>query len=1256
MRIVIDLQGAQSESRFRGIGRYSLALALGVARNAGDHEVWLVLNAGLGAAIEDIRQAFAGLVPRERIRVFDILAPAAEIDTGNSANARSSELLREYFIAQLEPDAVLVTSLFEGFVDNSVVSVGRFVPGVCTAVVLYDLIPFLNPAAYLGTDAQRHYYERKIASLRQAGLLLAISDYSRLEALDALDLDPQRVVSISTAVDASFAPGTVDAARHAALCARFGLQRPFIMYAPGGFDSRKNIDGLITAFSELPPALRAQHQLLIASKLNEPERDALEAHARRCNLEPGELVLTGYVDDGALVDLYRSCALFVFPSKHEGFGLPALEAMSCGAPVIGANTTSVPEVIGWDEALFDPTDTAAISGRIAAVLGDDDLLGRLRAHGRRQAASFSWDRTAQRAVAALEEHHARVHSARPVPPGAKPRVLFVSPLPPERTGVADYAVRILPTLLPYFDIELVCDQPHVAMPPGLEMLPCHDPAWLRAHAGEFAHIIYQFGNSPFHSFMLPLLEEHPGVVVLHDFYLSSMLSYEQMTGHMPGVWSRALFESHGFNALATSLSAEGWELAKQVYPSNLEILRNASHVIVHSDYARQLATQWYGPDAGRNWSAAQLPRALPSLHDRDAARRALGIRPDAFVVCNFGFVAPTKHCLELLQAWVAARLPADRACELVFVGENEGGDYGRQMLDTIRAADAGDRIRISGWISDEDYLHYLQAADVGVQLRTGSRGETSGTVLDCMIYGLPTLINANGSMAEFPHDAVWMLPDRFSQAELAEALSALRKDPALRKTLGQAALDLMKVRNSPERCGSMYQQALARDWALRRSDRRALYEVLLDAPAADDAFLQQSARSIARAHDPLQQRQLLVDVTAISQHDLKSGIERVVRNQLVELLRLADSGYRVEPVFFRHEDGQMRCRYARSYGARVLGIGTLLEGYDTLVEVQAGDVYYSADHSPHAVMSAADEGLFANWRARGVEINFLLHDLLPVLRPEFFPPGTDVGHAAWLARIAVEADRIICISGAVADELRTWLANAAVAAPGLDIAVLHHGADLGGPPPAPLASTPRLQQIAARPSFLMVGTIEPRKGHLQAIDAVDLLWAAGVDANLVIVGNEGWKPLADADRRTIPHIIERLRQHPELGKRLLWLTGVDDSELEQIYLASTCLLSPSEGEGFGLPLIEAGRYDLPVLARDIPVFREVGGASASYFSGLDGAALADAMRAWLDRHAAGTLPTAPARAWHTWHDNVRQLLAIVGNGQPQAAGQTVSPD
>src|SRR5690606_41798773 len=125
-----------------------------------------------------------------------------------------------------------------------------------------------------------------------------------------------------------------------------------------------------------------------------------------------------------------------------------------------------------------------------------------------------------------------------------------------------------------------------------------------------------------------------------------------------------------------------------------------------------------------------------------------------------------------------------------------------------------------------------------------------------------------------------------------------------------------------------------------------------------------------------------------------------------------------------------------------------------------------------------------------------------------------------------------------------------------------------------------------RPLDLMVITIEPHKNHVYLLDAFDLLWAENTDAALCFVGKIGWKN---------EHLIERIRRHPQLGKRLFMWNDLNDRELEYCYLNPRSLLFPSHVEGFGLPLVEAMQRKLPVMASDIPVFREIGGDAMAYF-------------------------------------------------------------
>jgi len=178
----------------------------------------------------------------------------------------------------------------------------------------------------------------------------------------------------------------------------------------------------------------------------------------------------------------------------------------------------------------------------------------------------------------------------------------------------------------------------------------------------------------------------------------------------------------------------------------------------------------------------------------------------------------------------------------------------------------------------------------------------------------------------------------------------------------------------------------------------------------------------------------------------------------------------------------------------------------------------------------------------------------------------------------------------------------------------------------------KLTQLGQKPTFLMVGTIEPRKGHAQTLDAFERLWAEGVEANLAIVGKEGW----DVDP-----LVRRLREHSERGTRLFWFDNISDEYLERIYQASTCLIAASEGEGFGLPLIEAAQHRLPILARDLPVFQEVAGDHAVYFTGLEAADLANAIREWLTAWHNDQAVASDQMPWLTWEESATQLLEVI---------------
>jgi glycosyltransferase involved in cell wall biosynthesis len=166
----------------------------------------------------------------------------------------------------------------------------------------------------------------------------------------------------------------------------------------------------------------------------------------------------------------------------------------------------------------------------------------------------------------------------------------------------------------------------------------------------------------------------------------------------------------------------------------------------------------------------------------------------------------------------------------------------------------------------------------------------------------------------------------------------------------------------------------------------------------------------------------------------------------------------------------------------------------------------------------------------------------------------------------------------------------------------------------------------------MVGTIEPRKGHIEILDAFQLLWEDKIDCNLVVVGRGGWG---------VNGLLEILSTHPEVGKRLIWIEHASDEYLDQIYSACCSLIAASYGEGFGLPLIEAAQRKLPIIARDIPVFREVAGEDAYFFSGSSAQIISTEIVKWLKLYKEGRNPNSEKIHYINWQESARQLFDIL---------------
>ncbi|ABI77409.1 putative mannosyltransferase [Hyphomonas neptunium ATCC 15444] len=1213
MRIVIDMQGAQSASRLRGIGNYTRSLVASLANQAKQHELILCVNGMLAEGADDIRKQFGPILGNDHILEWRGLPEVVGWSPERSIRRRASEIMRERFLQSLSGDCLLVSSHFEGFVDDAVTSIGHTSSSQPCSVIAYDLIPALNRAVYLRDPVYRAFYEDKLEQFSRADQFLCISESTREEVISVIKPPESKLNVIHAGVGAAFE----NVRRQDALQGAGRRLGKYILY-PGGLDERKNLRRLIEAFSFLPHSVQREYKILILGHIEPADKEKIFRWASDSNLSIDRIVTVGFVPEAALVSFYTCAKLVVFPSLHEGFGLPLLEAMKCETPVIGADAPGIREIAAVSPGLFDPHDTAALASMMKKALLDEGFRAELNAAGKQTLEKYSWSNSAQRTLEALTCLDRPLRVAQITT--KRPSLAYISPLPPERTGIADYSAELIPALSQHYDIVCVVEQPDAAstdLAGGLRVISTKD---FSANAQSYDRILYHFGNSPFHTHMFDLLRRYPGVVVLHDQFFGSFLRHaENHLGWSYGFW-RALYSSHGWTPVISRAQISD-DAAINSWPASREIISRALGIITHSQTARHIAEEIYGEAYGSRWRKVNFPKAALSC---EASVRSSKQRK--FRISTFGFIDDVKCPIELVESWALSPMSKRNDCELIFIGENEGGEFGRRLNGRIADLGLEQSVRITGFVDATSYREALRNTDVAIQLRKVTRGETSAAVFDCLAAGIPLVVNKLGAMNELPEDIVLQTPEVVTPEHLSEVLTQLWQSPDQRKELGKKAAEYIEKCHSPAFVADEMKSALesfyagnGRMYGLTLKDlQKYTGSLASDFPDA----LREIAFSSAINHRMLShQKTLYVDISAIVATKKLTGVERTSRSILDQLLRSPPPGFRVEPVF---ATTHQTYRTASVYVCAEYGIpgGCITESE---IHPNPGDVLFILDWQPE--ISKAHRAERARLKSKGVRIIFFVYDLLPIVSPQWFPDFVHTAQSEWMYCIA-ESDGAICISRAVAHDLQRELADTKYGiSQEFSIGWSHLGSDI----PHAVENWEH-SDSNEQPFVLMVGTVEPRKGHQKVLDALQHAWAKGETMRLVVVGGAGWM---------VDGLIARLTHLAKTESRFTWLQHADDKQLVSLYQACQGLIMASEGEGFGLPIIEAARYNKPLLVRDIPVFREICGDYATYFVDDAPLPLANAMEGWFANISKGRPGQREGIPIISWLECSRTILSMI---------------
>ena len=261
---------------------------------------------------------------------------------------------------------------------------GKFV------ATIHDVIPVLYPKANTFMPWKGLFKRIMIPNpMAQIDHVVTVSESSKRDIIERLGIAEHQISVVYQGVELDrFFPNPISPSQP-------HTHKPYI-FCVSGDSPNKNVSTLIQSYASLPNAIRGKYRLLLSGNVEKSQQ--LHALIKKLNLE-NRIEFTGIVSDEHLAQLYKEAAVFVFPSLYEGFGLPVLEAMACGCPVITSNTSSLPEVVGDAGLLVDPTDPSAIKEAIEKVLTDQNLAERIRSAGIQRAQQFDWTRTARDTVA-----------------------------------------------------------------------------------------------------------------------------------------------------------------------------------------------------------------------------------------------------------------------------------------------------------------------------------------------------------------------------------------------------------------------------------------------------------------------------------------------------------------------------------------------------------------------------------------------------------------------------------------------------------------------------------------------------------------------------------------------------------------------------------------------------------------------------------------------------------------------------------------
>ncbi len=631
------------------------------------------------------------------------------------------------------------------------------------AAVIYDFIPLEAPDRYLGSRKARADYLTGLRWLSYFSLLLPISEHTS----SSIAKYAPKATGVRQVTGVSVRNTLVTRIKGHAIASD-----PYMLVIGGG-DARKNVEAAIHAHAHSDFLGENSIRLLIVGHYLRQSVSDLRKRHQEAGGDPELLEFVEGVSDAELGRLYRDAIVTICPSRTEGFSIPVVEANANGCPVIVANCPAQTELVPFPEDHFAPDDHARLTMLMELIARDPGARARVMARQKDLWRRFEAKAVGQRFWApflAMQTSDADRPPPRSVAirRGAKPKIAVISPLPPDKSGVADYTAACLKSLSKSAEVHVFTETPAPAASDAYTSVNPLSP--LPYLSGRFDAVVSVIGNSHFHKRPLDLLLNYGGAAIAHDARMINFYAVLYGPERATAIASREMGREVDWPEV------ESWLHNQRRLPTLFlsEVLQAATPTIVHSRVTQDLITSIYKkPTTYLPFSSYRaFPDQFLTPAYRRAARERLGLTPTKPVISCFGAVTPDKAPEECI--WALAMLNHwGWNADLWFVG---GADAGmRQYLGNVATqAGVAKNVRLfSDLVSEQTYLDFLAATDAALAFRSYGFGGLSGGLLDCIASGVRTVSNAHLAEAMDGPDFVTRVPDGISPVLIAEHVHSL---------------------------------------------------------------------------------------------------------------------------------------------------------------------------------------------------------------------------------------------------------------------------------------------------------------------------------------------------------------------------------------------------------------------------------------------------------------------------------------------------